>query len=232
MKKQGKPTESDFAKERQEMVRTQIEARGVKNPLILKAMRTVPRHLFMPEEMRSMAHSDRPLPIGRGQTISQPYIVAYMSELLRLGGGEKALEIGTGFGYQAAVLSHVASFVYTVEYHQELMDRAEQIFHSLNYTNILTKRGDGSQGWEEHAPYDGIIATASGPEVPRPLKEQLKTGGRLVMPIGRYRFGQQIVRVTRGSGANYHLEKFLEVSFVPLVGEFGWELGVKSTFDL
>ena len=223
MKRQENQTESEFAKEREEMVRTQIESRGVKNPLILKAMRTVPRHLFMPEEMRSMAHADRPLPIGQGQTISQPYIVAYMSELLRFGGGEKVLEIGTGLGYQAAVLSCVASFVYTVEYHQELVDRAEHIFKSLNYTNILTKRGDGSQGWEEHAPYDGIIATASGPDVPRPLKEQLKTGGRLVMPIGRYRFGQQIVRVTRGSGDNFHLERFLEVSFVPLVGEFGWD---------
>ncbi|MFW6054525.1 MAG: protein-L-isoaspartate(D-aspartate) O-methyltransferase [Thermodesulfobacteriota bacterium] len=223
MKTRDKSTETDYAKERQEMVRTQIETRGVKDPLILKAMRTVPRHLFMPEEMRDMAYADRPLPIGQGQTISQPYIVAYMSELLRLRGGEKVLEIGTGLGYQAAVLSCVASFVYTVEYHQELIDKAERIFQSLEYTNILTKRGDGSLGWEEHAPYDGIIATASGPEVPRPLKEQLKTGGRLVMPIGHYRFGQQIVRVTRGSSDNYHLERFLEVSFVPLVGEYGWD---------
>lgn len=223
MQIQKHPTANSFEKEREEMVRTQIEARGVKNPLVLKAMRAVPRHLFMPEDMRKMAYSDRPLPIGEGQTISQPYIVAYMTELLCLGGGEKVLEIGTGLGYQAAVLSQIVAFVYTIEYIQGLGEAARQVFQSLGLSNIQARVGDGSLGWEEHAPYEGIIATASGPQVPQALKEQLKAGGKLVMPVGRYRFGQQIVRVTRGSGDKFHLEKLLEVSFVPLVGECGWD---------
>ena len=223
MKHTDPPTESFFEKKRQEMVRSQIQARGVKNPRVLKAMQTVPRHEFVPEDMQEMSYMDRPLPIGHGQTISQPYIVAYMTELLRLGGGEKVLEVGTGLGYQTAILATIAREVYTVEYVAELAETARRLFQRLGYDNIHTRTGDGSQGWEENAPYEGILVTASGPKVPDSLKQQLKTGGHLVMPVGKFRFGQQIVRVTRGGGGTYHQENFLDVAFVPLLGQFGWE---------
>ncbi len=204
------------------MVEKQIKARGVKNPLVLKAMQEVPRHEFVPESDRKQAYADRPLSIGRGQTISQPYIVAYMTERLRLCGGENVLEIGTGCGYQAAVLSLIAKTVYSIEVFPELAEQAQKNLRRLGYDNIEVTCGDGTLGWPEHAPYDGIIATASGPDVPEPLKEQLRTGGRLVMPVGEYRFGQYIVRVTRGSGDNFHKERLLDVAFVPLIGEYGW----------
>lgn len=205
------------------MVEKQIKARGVRNPLVLKAMHEVPRHEFVPEGSRKQAYADRPLPIGRGQTISQPYIVAYMSELLRLCGGENVLEIGTGCGYQAAILAHIARSVYSIELYPELAEQARQNLRRLGYHNVEITCGDGTLGWPEHAPFDGIIATASGPSVPDPLKEQLAVGGRLVMPIGEYRFGQYVVRVTRGSGDNFHQERLLDVAFVPLVGKYGWQ---------
>ncbi len=223
MKKMESSRDSFFEQQRQEMVRSQIIARGVKNPLVLQAMQTVPRHEFVPEDRQETAYSDRPLPIGYGQTISQPYIVAYMTELLRLGGGEKVLEIGTGFGYQTAILASIAREVYTVEYVSELAETAERLFQKLGYDNIHCRTGDGSLGWEAAAPYEGILVTASGPKVPDALKHQLKSGARLVMPVGEYRFGQRIVRVTRGSGDTFHPEKFLDVAFVPLLGQFGWE---------
>ena len=207
---------------RVDMVEKQIKARGVRNPLVLKAMQEVPRHDFVPEASRKQAYADGPLPIGHGQTISQPYIVAYMTELLRLCGGEKVLEIGAGCGYQAAVLSRIAKEVDTIELVPELAERARNILHQLGYTNVKVTSGDGTRGWPEFAPFEGIIATASGPDVPEPLKEQLAVGGRLVMPIGEFRFGQYIVRVTRGSGDNFQQERFLDVAFVPLVGEYGW----------
>jgi protein-L-isoaspartate(D-aspartate) O-methyltransferase len=204
------------------MVEKHIKARGVKSPLVLKAMQEVPRHEFVPEGSRRLAYADRPLPIGRGQTISQPYIVAYMTELLRLCGGENVLELGTGCGYQAAILSRIARSVYSIELYPELAEQARQNLDRLGYHNVEIQCGDGTLGWPEHAPFDGIIATASGPSVPAPLKEQLAVGGRLVMPIGEYRFGQYVVRVTRGSGDNFHQERLLDVVFVPLIGEYGW----------
>lgn len=212
-----------YADQREAMVSRQIEKRGVTNPLVLKAMRSVPRHLFVPQDMRAMAYEDRPLPIGQGQTISQPYIVAYMTQMLRLCGGEKVLEIGTGHGYQAAVLSRIASHVYTVESVPELAEQAKRNLRELGYDNITVRVGDGTQGWPEEAPFNGILATASGPSVPEVLKEQLASGGRLVMPIGAYRLGQQIVRVIRGADGSFHQEKMLDVAFVPLVGKYGWE---------
>ncbi len=213
----------EFEEEREKMVRTQIESRGVTNPLVLKAMRIVPRHKFVPASELDMAYTDRPLPIGSGQTISQPYIVAYMTECLRLCGGEKVLEIGTGLGYQAAIISRIAAEVYTIERLPELVNKSKEIFDNLGYTNIYCKSGDGTEGWPENAPYHGIIATASSPSVPEPLKEQLAVGGRLVMPVGEYRFGQYIIRITKGKGDNYYQERLLDVAFVPLVGKYGWE---------
>ncbi len=214
--------EDPYHAARMAMVEKQIKARGVKNPLVLKAMQEVPRHEFIPEGSRKQAYDDRPLPIGRGQTISQPYIVAYMTELLRLCGGGNVLEIGTGCGYQAAILGHIARSVYSIELYPELAEQARQNLRRLGYHNVEITCGDGTLGWPEHAPFEGIIATASGPSVPEPLKEQLTVGGRLVMPIGEYRFGQYVVRVTRGSGDNFHQERLLDVAFVPLVGEYGW----------
>jgi protein-L-isoaspartate(D-aspartate) O-methyltransferase len=214
--------EDPYQEARLAMVEKHIKARGVKSPLVLKAMQEVPRHEFVPEGSRRLAYADRPLPIGRGQTISQPYIVAYMTELLRLCGGENVLELGTGCGYQAAILSRIARSVYSIELYPELAEQARQNLDRLGYHNVEIQCGDGTLGWPEHAPFDGIIATASGPSVPAPLKEQLAVGGRLVMPIGEYRFGQYVVRVTRGSGDNFHQERLLDVVFVPLIGEYGW----------
>ncbi len=214
--------EDPYREARLAMVERQIKARGVKNPLVLKAMQEVPRHEFIPEGSRKQAYADRPLPIGRGQTISQPYIVAYMTQLLRLCGGENVLELGTGCGYQAAILAHIARMVYSIELYPELAEQARQNLDRLGYHNVEITCGDGTLGWPEHAPFDGIIATASGPSVPEPLKEQLAVGGRLVMPIGEYRFGQYVVRVTRGGGDNFHMERLLDVAFVPLVGKYGW----------
>ncbi|WP_084287845.1 protein-L-isoaspartate(D-aspartate) O-methyltransferase [Desulfovermiculus halophilus] len=214
--------EDPYLEARMGMVERQIKARGVTNPLVIKAMQEVPRHEFVPEPDRRLAYADRPLPIGRGQTISQPYIVAYMTELLRLCGGENVLEIGTGCGYQAAVLSRIARTVYSIEVYPELADRARDNLRRLGYDSIEIICGDGTMGWPEHAPYDGIIATASGPDVPDPLKEQLAMGGKLVMPVGEYRFGQYITRVTKGKGDHFNQERLLDVAFVPLIGKHGW----------
>ena len=214
-----------YRSSRLEMVESQIRARGVTNPLVLAAMQEVPRHAFVPEDSRASAYADRPLGIGHGQTISQPYIVAFMTERLRLCGGERVLEIGTGCGYQAAVLSRIASEVYTIEAVPDLADRAKQLLSSLGYTNVHVTHGDGTLGWPEHAPFEGIIATASGPSVPQTLKDQLAVGGRLVMPVGEYRFGQSLVRVTRGQDNHFHQERLLDVAFVPLIGQYAWPEG-------
>ena len=214
--------EDFYKKEREKMIKEQIEARGITNPLVLSAMREVPRHKFVPEDMVSLAYSDRPLPIGFDQTISQPYIVAYMTQCLRLTGGEKVLEVGTGLGYQAAVLSKIASKVYTIERIPELAEKAKKILKELGYNNVEVIVGDGTKGLPEKAPFDGIIVTASGPYVPETLKSQLKVGGRLVMPVGKYRYAQRIVRVTRGVDDNFKEEELLDVLFVPLIGEYGW----------
>ncbi|HMB31994.1 MAG TPA: protein-L-isoaspartate(D-aspartate) O-methyltransferase [Desulfohalobiaceae bacterium] len=216
--------DNNFQTERERMVRSQIENRGVTNPLVIKAMRTVPRHEFMPEDVQDMAYTDRPLPLGQGQTISQPYIVAFMTQSLRLCGGEKVLEIGTGLGYQAAVLSQIASEVYSIEYLAELEARARNLLTYLGYNNVHLKLGDGTLGWPEMSPFDGIIVTASGPDIPDSFKEQLAVGGRLVMPVGEYRFGQTIIRLTKGTGGHFQEERLLDVAFVPLQGKFGWNI--------
>ncbi|WP_462325412.1 protein-L-isoaspartate(D-aspartate) O-methyltransferase [Desulfoplanes sp.] len=207
---------------RMTMVETQIESRGIHDPLVIAAMRRVPRHLFMPRDMREKAYDDSPLPIGWNQTISQPSIVAYMTQALGLKGGETVLEIGCGRGYQAAILSRIAGMVYTVERVPELAHNAKTTFDNLGITNVGVRIGDGTLGWEEKSPFDAILVTASGPRIPGPLSEQLGIQGRLVMPVGSLRYGQQLVRQTRVSHDGFHTDHLLAVAFVPLIGEFGW----------
>ena len=205
------------------MVRHQIAARGVRSPKVLDAMRKVPREHFLPQEHGILAYEDSPLPIGKGQTISQPYIVAYMTEALALEGGEKVLEIGTGSGYAAAVLAEIAAEVFTIERIEGLAARARTVLDSLGYDNVQVRHGDGTLGWPEHAPFDGIVVTAGGPDIPDTLKHQLKIGGRLVMPVGRTTWYQELVRVTRVAEAEFETEDLVPVRFVPLIGEEGWD---------
>ena len=212
----------DFAKLRDEMVDHHIAGRGVHSRVVLDAMRSVPRETFLPENMREFAYEDAPLPIAEGQTISQPYIVALMTEALALEGGEKVLEIGTGSGYAAAVLSRIASDVYTVERIGQLAEKAAGVLADLGYANVYVLHADGTGGWPDHAPYDAIVVAAGGPEVPESLKAQLKIGGRLVIPVGVDRRVQELVRVIRVSESQYKTEDIADVRFVPLVGEEGW----------
>jgi len=198
------------------MVREQIEARGVKDSLVLAAMRKVPRHLFVPERYRGEAYADHPLPIGHGQTISQPYIVAYMTEALGLKGNEKVLEIGTGSGYQAAVLAEIVDSVFTIEIIPELARSAEQRLKNLGYRNVFVRCGDGYKGWPEHAPFDAIIVTAAPDHIPQPLVNQLKGGGRMVIPVGSM-FQELVLVVKRKEGIEKH--PLLPVRFVPMTGE-------------
>jgi protein-L-isoaspartate(D-aspartate) O-methyltransferase len=204
------------------MVDEAIFSRGVRSDLVLNAMRKVQRELFLPDGLREFAYDDSPLPIAEGQTISQPYIVAFMTEALALQGGERVLEIGTGSGYAAAVLAEVASEVYTVERIGQLAEKAASTLVDLGYDNVHVLHGDGTKGWPEHAPYDGIIVAAGGPKVPAALKEQLKIGGRLVIPVGTDPKIQELVRVTRVSENEYRQEDLADVRFVPLIGTEGW----------
>ncbi|MFN2229493.1 MAG: protein-L-isoaspartate(D-aspartate) O-methyltransferase [Anaerolineae bacterium] len=213
--------EADLARERKEMVRRQIKGRRIQDELVLEAMRTVPRHRFVPAYVRGSAYRDAPLPIGEGQTISQPYVVAFMTEALQLSGGEKVLEIGTGSGYQAAVLALIAGEVISVERLPRLAEEARRTLAELGYDNVRVVVGDGTQGWPEEAPYDAIMVTAASPEVPAPLLQQLADGGRLVAPVGP-RHTQQLVRVRR-EGEEFRREDLLGVAFVPLIGEHGWD---------
>ncbi|MDD3643649.1 MAG: protein-L-isoaspartate(D-aspartate) O-methyltransferase [Candidatus Krumholzibacteria bacterium] len=200
---------------REEMVRTQIASRGIDDPLVLRAMREVPRELMVrPEDIRYAFH-DGPLSIGHGQTISQPYIVAYMTQELGLRPADRVLEIGTGCGYQTAVLAEIAAEVYTVEVVPELAEQARERLGSLGYANISFHVGDGTRGWPEHAPYDAIIVTAAPESVPEALKEQLADGGRLVLPVGAAM--QHLVRIAR-RGDRFDEELLIAVRFVPLVG--------------
>jgi protein-L-isoaspartate(D-aspartate) O-methyltransferase len=215
-------TKPDFKKLRTEMVEKAIFARGVRSDLVLDAMRSVPRESFLPPRLQEFAYDDAPLPIEEGQTISQPYIVAFMTEALALRGGEKVLEIGTGSGYAAAVLSEIAANVYTVERHGQLAEKAAATLTDLGYGNAHVLHGDGTRGWPEHAPYDAIIVAAGGPTVPESLKGQLKIGGRLVIPVGADQRAQELVRVTRISQNEYRREDLADVRFVPLLGEEGW----------
>ncbi|HJR02022.1 MAG TPA: protein-L-isoaspartate(D-aspartate) O-methyltransferase [Methylomirabilota bacterium] len=215
-------------KDRERMVATQIEARGITDPLVLEAMRSVPRERFVPAALAKFAYDDGPLPIGQGQTISQPYIVAVMAQAARLKPGARALEIGTGSGYGAAVLSLIAGEVYTVERVETLAEEARDRLARLGYANVHMLAGDGSLGWREHAPYDAIVVTAGGPRVPRTLLDQLAVGGRLVMPIGPASRHQRLVRVTRTDAQEYQYEDLEEVAFVPLIGAEGWPEGGKT----
>jgi len=210
---------------RERMVDEQIAARGVRDPLVLWAMRRVPRELFLREALEEFAYQDTPLPIESDQTISQPYIVAYMTEALGLAGGERVLEIGTGSGYAAAVLAEIADSVYTVERYANLAASADARLTRLGYTNVHVLHGDGTRGWPEHAPYDAIVVAAGGPEVPSSLREQLAIGGRLVIPVGPTARQQRLVRITRVDEHRYEQEELLAVAFVPLVGEEGWSEG-------
>ncbi len=218
----------DYSWRRQQMVEQQIEARGVRSQKVLDAMGRVPREVFLPEDIREFAYEDSPLPIAAEQTISQPYIVAFMTEGLALERGEKVLEIGTGSGYAAAVLAEIAGKVYTIERIEELAARAASTLADLNYENVEVIHADGTLGLPEQAPFDAIVVTAGGPEVPDSLKKQLKIGGRLVIPVGSYRDVQELVRVTRVSKSEYKQEDLADVRFVPLVGAEGWKPKEKS----
>jgi protein-L-isoaspartate(D-aspartate) O-methyltransferase len=206
----------EYGSERLRMVDSQIRARGVGDPAVLEAMEKVPRHLFVPEGMRGGAYADEPLPIGDGQTISQPYIVAYMTEALGLGGGERVLEIGTGSGYQTAVLAEIASEVFSVELIKSLSLRAQAVLRSLHYGNISFRVGDGAKGWPEAAPFDAIMVTAAAARVPTALEAQLGLPGTMVVPVGTD--SQELVRIRRGK-KGLALDRLLAVRFVPLVGQ-------------
>lgn len=212
---------NQYQGKRQYMVETQITARGIKDRRVINAMLKVPRHLFLDEAFWPQAYEDHPLPIGEKQTISQPYIVALMTELLQLTGTEKVLEIGTGSGYQCAILAELAGQVYTVERIPAIAKRTRKIFDQLKYGNIIIHIGDGTLGWKQHSPYDGIIVTAASPYVPKPLLEQLGKGGRLVIPIGD-EFTQDLVVYTRENGDDFIEESHGGCRFVKLIGEHGW----------
>jgi protein-L-isoaspartate(D-aspartate) O-methyltransferase len=206
-----------YQAERERMVRDQIEARGISRPDVLRAIRSTPRHLFVPELLRPQAYQDRPLPIGSGQTISQPYIVALMTELLEPSKQQKVLEIGTGSGYQAAVLSRVVKQVYTIEIIEELANTARARFEALGYGNIAVRTGDGYKGWPEASPFDRIILTSAPPEVPRALVAQLKPGGRLVAPVGRLPFDQDLIVLDKDEVGRIKQRSIIPVRFVPMV---------------
>jgi protein-L-isoaspartate(D-aspartate) O-methyltransferase len=211
------PTPKDeTAEARERMVREQIAARGIQDPRVLSALSRVPRHELVPENQRALAYQDRPLPIGYDQTISQPYVVAYMTEQLQLGGDERVLEIGTGSGYQAAVLAELAREVYSIEIVAPLGERARADLERLGYRNVKIKIGDGYQGWPEHAPFDAIIVTAAPGHVPQPLIDQLAPGGRLVLPVGG--LDQELLRIERTEGG-IREERLIGVRFVPMRGE-------------
>lgn len=207
---------------RERMVLEQLAKHGVSDRRVLDAMRQVAREAFVPEDLRGAAYSDQPLPIGEGQTISQPYIIAAMTEALGLRGGENVLEIGTGSGYAAAVLAHIARAVHTIERLPSLAQRARETLQRLGYDSVHVIEGDGSLGWNTAAPYDAIVATAEGPRIPPSLRAQLRPGGRLVMPVADRTCGQALVRMIRGDDGRDTVESIQPVSFVPLIGAEGW----------
>lgn len=210
-----------YERRREEMVKKQIEARGVTDPNVLAAMRKVPRHLFVSEALMDQAYGDFPLPIGEQQTISQPYIVAEMTYALRLHKDDRVLEIGTGSGYQAAVLARIVSRVYTIERIHTLFIRARKLFDRLRYYNIVTRYADGTTGWKEEAPFDAIIVTAGAREVPPVLVAQLAPGGRLVMPVGG-QYAQELIRIEKDAQGKVYQSNLGGCRFVKLVGEHGW----------
>lgn len=210
-----------FERQREKMVRHQIEARGVTNPAVLAAMHKVPRHLFVSEALRDQAYGDYPLPIGEQQTISQPYIVAEMTQALALSPEDRVLELGTGSGYQAAILSKIAFRVYTIERIYPLYTRTRKLFDKLRYHNIVTRYGDGTSGWAEESPFDAIIITAGAPHIPKVLINQLAIGGRMVLPVGD-QYSQDLIKVYRDEDG-LHQSNLGGCRFVKLVGEHGWK---------
>ena len=213
---------ADFRIARKRMVEQQITNRGITDQRVIDAMLVVPRHLFVEPGLKDQAYSDFPLPIGHKQTISQPFIVAYMTEALKLKGKERVLEIGTGSGYQAAVLSRVARQVYSVERVADLARNARKALDLCNAYNVHIRVNDGTCGWEDQGPFDAIITTAGSPSVPETLKQQLEVGGRMIIPVGT--LGQQILyRITRVSADTYNEEQLIDCRFVPLIGRHGWQ---------
>lgn len=211
---------NDFQDLRQQMVAQQIAARGVRDPAVLDAMKTVPRHCFVPPSLQRHAYNDGPLPIGHGQTISQPYIVAKMSELLDLSPGQRVLEVGTGSGYQAAILAHMEIDVYSIEIVDPLGRQALKRLHALKYQRINTKIGDGYKGWPRHAPFDGIIVTCAPTHIPKALKAQLAEGGRMVIPVGETHGIQRLYLLRKNKG-RIEKERVFDVRFVPMINEKG-----------
>ena len=220
----------DFDRARETMVSQQIAARGVRDPRVLAAMGRVPRERFVTPQLAALAYDDTPLPIGADQTISQPYIVAFMIESLGLEGGEKVLEIGTGSGYAAAVLAEIAGAVFTIERIEELASRSGGLLAELGYDNVTVVHGDGTLGLPGEAPFDAIVVTAGGPDVPHTLQEQRAVGGRLVIPVGASREWQALVRITRVGADEYRREDLADVRFVPLVGAEGWNARADRKF--
>jgi protein-L-isoaspartate(D-aspartate) O-methyltransferase len=208
-----------YIQKRQAMVENDIKGRGIKDKKVLGVMGRIPRHLFVDEGLRNRAYADYPLPIGEGQTISQPYVVALMTEALRLNPADRVLEIGTGSGYQAAVLSEIVKEVYTIEIRKSLADMAEKRLKDLGYMNVKVKYADGYFGWEKHAPFDAIIITASANHIPPPLIKQLKEGGRLIIPLGSTVYYQTLTLVTKKKGGDLDVEQMGSVAFVPMIGE-------------
>jgi protein-L-isoaspartate(D-aspartate) O-methyltransferase len=207
--------QEDFQQRREAMVEEQVIKRGLYHSATIKAMKKVPRHLFVPEYQQKKAYEDRPLPIGHGQTISQPYMVAYMTAVLKPEPGMRILEIGTGSGYQAAVLAEIVDTVYTIEIVEKLGKKAAKTFQELGYDNIVTKIGDGYQGWAEHAPFDGIIVTAAPQTIPPPLIEQLAEGGRMIIPVGPAHLAQELKLVKKKENGKIKESSLFPVRFVP-----------------
>lgn len=212
---------------RQEMVERQIRQRGIRSPRVLEAMASVPRHLFVPAQLAINAYRDEPLPIGEGQTISQPFMVAAMAEALSLEGFEKVLEVGAGSGYQAAVLSHLAREIFAVESQPNLVAEARERLAQQGYSSVRIVEGDGSLGWPADAPYEAILVTAAAPSVPPPLVEQLAEGGRLVIPVGSAK-DQELIRIVK-NGAKVARQSLFACRFVPLLGRYGWQQKSKDS---
>ena len=210
-----------FEIQRKDMVKYQIRSRGVKDSRVLQVMSEIPREIFVPDSLKDEAYADKPLPIGKGQTISQPYIVALMTELLKLKGNEKVLEIGTGSGYQAAILAKLAKEVYTIDRIPELVENAQKHIKKLNIENVIFKVGDGTLGLPEFAPFDRIIVTAAAPKVPQALKDQLADRGIMVIPVGSHYF--QTLKVIKKQKEKIIEEDSIDCVFVPLIGEQGWK---------
>jgi len=214
-----------YAKQRKKMVDSQIRSRGIRDERVLRAMEKIPRHLFIDVGLIDQAYNDNPLPIGEKQTISQPYIVALMAEALELKGREKVLELGTGSGYQAAILAELADRVFTIERIAALAQKARKLLESLNYYNVVIRVGDGTYGWREESPFDAIVVSAGSPSIPRTLVDQLAVGGRLVIPVGG-RYSQSLIKLTRLSENpdDVKTEDLGGCRFVNLIGEHGWQI--------